>query len=184
MREEVLLIEGCPVCVDEYYLGYAKRKRKRRSRKMARRRISSGELGALKELFTEDFVSHLKTGALAALGATIVDKLVVEKINEWKGPLDVQLRSLIMIAAGGLLGGVALKITNRRDIAAALTIGPVAMAIINLMGEWWPKRQVTQQSGLSLPSGDLGVLTTTELPQPSLPASPIQQVPTLGPAIL
>ena len=193
MAEEVLLMEGCSICDAPEYVEYViPKKRKRRSKKMARRRRLSG-LGA--DFLPPEVMENLKIGALSAAGAFVSDR-VAEKVKtsllkdvKWSDESEAALT----VGVGVLLGGLVYRFFRRADIASALVIGPMVFAGSTLLTKYLSP-PVSSQSGIGLiqveptqqplqagtaEAGEMGVVTTEEMSVP-IPDRPIQAIPFAG----
>lgn len=170
---------------------------------MARRRLSGGNLGVLKDFVDPEFQQNLKVGAMAAVGTYVVDQ-VIDRVEKWRAqkarqanqtyqPLSLEMQAVLSIGIGALLGGLVYRTFKRRDLAGALVIGPVATSVTALLSTWLkPAAATTSGVGLVLPpdqdmqvqvtgqqeGNEVGLVTSVE-PQVSLPSAPIQSIPTV-----
>jgi len=132
-------------------------------------------LGAISDLIPPNVMNTAKTAALAAAGAVLVDR-IVDYVAPKLNIVSTTSRTILTIGVGLLAGGLAYKFTRRMDVATALAMGPITLAVYSAVSPMLASP--AQQPALPAAEG-LGLITTERTPSVvyEMPARPLTQIP-------
>ena len=135
MAEEILIFEGAKT------MKHCVRKKRVYSERLGRHvlrcaEFADGDLGDMGDMgqITDEIKDTLITGAVAAGGA-VISKAVVENIVTKQFDLSPTWEIVANVVAGFALGWGAVRVGLDANTAAALTIGPVVVGAVQLLGE-------------------------------------------------
>lgn len=205
--EEVLLMEGCPVCPDDEYEDYegletedfAEPEFDEGGQQMARsckrwknvyspmlgktvRRCADfsggGGFGGLGQLTDLIPPDVIATAQTGAIAAA--GAIAGDRVTGYLAArlgLSGGARTLLGIGSGVLLGGLILRFTGNRQIATAFTMGPVVLAVYNTLVPMLGGTPAI--AALPGSTSGLGLVTTERTPAAvqRMPVAPLSTIP-------